>query len=210
MINQKISLKLKNNETQTKGYISFESLKGLYYIPNFITPEESELFQADLLSNPNWVGVSSNPTSRKVIQYGYTYPYTGGTLQPTTPIPELYQSLIPRFNAFIKENIDDQDVPFDQLIINQYLSGQGIAAHIDHTIKFGAIIACVSLGSGIEITFTRTGYDAVKIYVEPNSLYIMSDEARYLWKHAIAQRKSDNNCSRGTRISLTFREALEK
>ena len=75
--------------------------------------------------------------------------------------------------------------------------------------KFGHVIACLTLGSGVEIEFTRPKHESFKIYTEPNSLYIMSGDARYFWKHAISQRKNDKingkNKPRGTRISLTFR-----
>jgi len=227
-MSSKIPIKLKSASEKTITPSAPLLPQGLYYVPNFLTSEESQSFLSELESQKSWVGVTASQKSRRVIHYGYIYSYIGGPLQPTDPIPKLYQSIVTRFKKFITENIPPESFkktfinegledppqvpPFDQLIINEYLPGQGISAHTDHTTKFGSIIACITLGSGVEIEFTRPGYDPVKIYVEPNSLYIMSDDARYLWKHAIAQRKSDvvNNkiVQRGTRISLTFREAL--
>ena len=181
---------------------------GLYYFPNFITQSESEKILSELSANKKWVGVTSCKNSRRVIHYGYLYSYAGGPLNPTDPIPSFYDDIIS--NTVDTCPIDN--IPkFDQLIINEYMCGQGITPHIDDTKKFGPIIACVTLGSGIEIEFTRSQHETFKIYVEPNSLYIMSGDARYLWKHGIIQRKTDRvdgkrHC-RGTRISLTFRTA---
>ena len=51
--------------------------------------------------------------------------------------------------------------------------------------------------------------ETVKIYVKPNSLYIMSGEARYNWYHQMLNVKTDTvrgkKIDRKTRISLTFK-----
>jgi alkylated DNA repair dioxygenase AlkB len=192
--------------------------EGLYYIPNFLTPEESKTFLENLAINEKWVGVSGYKNSRRVIHYGYIYSYAPGgkPLQPTDPIPDFYQEIwarIPQNPQFAGLPFFEKGMPsFDQLIINEYHPGQGIAAHTDHTTKFGPVIACVTLGSGVEIEFTRPGHESFKIYTEPNSLYIMSGDSRYLWKHEIIKRKNDlvggKTHPRGTRVSLTFRKAI--
>lgn len=96
---------------------------------------------------------------------------------------------------------------FNQCIINRYLPGQGISAHVDAN-AYGHTIACFTFGSGAVMWFTRPGqhYDQ---YVEPDSLYIMQNEARYGWKHEMPARKSDQvdgeKKLRGVRWSITFR-----
>ena len=228
MLPTKIPIKLK--KTVSTGTFP---VSGLYYVPNFITPSESETILSELATNKNWVGVTSNKNSRRVIHYGYLYSYKGGPLKSTDPIPSLYDSIRSHIvdicssgspscvfenastafeNPFIGTKKEENIIPtFDQLIINEYLCGQGISPHVDHTHKFGPVIACATLGSGVEIEFTRPEHESFKIYAEPNSIYIMSGDARYLWKHAIIQRKTDcvdgKKRNRGTRISLTFRIA---
>ena len=258
----KIPLRLKKMVDTTTQLMTVSSIPGLYYYPNFLTKSEGEFIWNCLESDTHWVGVTSNPTSRRVIQYGYKYGYTGGALEPTDKIPEIYSSMMDRFQEVIDlinshtRNLprikmtlgettltffnkttcdewkaqtpdhekweqkyfkglgcsDEMKPQFDQLIINKYLPGQGIAPHIDKPSQFGPYIACVTLGSGVEIQFSKTGEETIPIYVEPNSLYIMSGDARYTWKHGIASRKSDlvsdQKIARGTRISLTFRTAL--
>jgi len=55
----------------------------------------------------------------------------------------------------------------------------------------------------------KNGEEKKEIYVKPNSLYIMSDDARYVWTHEMPSRKSDlvdnNKIKRDRRVSLTFR-----
>jgi len=47
------------------------------------------------------------------------------------------------------------------------------------------------------------------LYVKPNSLYIMSGDARYVWTHELSPKKYDmsdgNKINRVRRISVTFR-----
>jgi alkylated DNA repair dioxygenase AlkB len=88
--------------------------------------------------------------------------------------------------------------PFDQLIINEYKPGQQIAPHTDHVTQFGPVIACITLGQQVPITF-GLGLDKKILEIEPGSMYIMTDEARYRWTHSL------KNTSQGTRYSLTYR-----
>jgi len=98
----------------------------------------------------------------------------------------------------------------DQIIVNEYLPGQGIAPHVDCIPCFGPVIASLSLGSACEIAFSqeRTG-QREKMILEPRSLLVLAGEARSQWRHAIAHRKSDviegKRAQRLRRISLTFR-----
>lgn len=52
------------------------------------------------------------------------------------------------------------------------------------------------------------GYIKRYINLEPRSLLILKDDARYQWKHGIAAGKSDNGVKRQRRVSLTFRKVI--
>jgi len=97
---------------------------------------------------------------------------------------------------------------FNQIIVNNYESGQGISAHTD-VKEYGEIIGCYTIGSGGTMRFTRKDGNLYDLYVHPNSLYIMSGESRYEWKHEMASKKSDVvdgvKIPRGRRVSITFR-----
>src|SRR5690606_41391937 len=80
----------------------------------------------------------------------------------------------------------------DQLIINEYQPGQGIAGHVDCEPCFGSTIASVSLGSVCVMDFVSLkSREKIEILLEPKSLVVISGEARYDWTHAIAARTWD-------------------
>jgi alkylated DNA repair dioxygenase AlkB len=64
--------------------------------------------------------------------------------------------------------------------LNQYLPGQGIAAHLDDTRRFGSYVLAVSLGSDITMTFhnSRTA-ESVEVRVPRRSAYVLTGDARY-------------------------------
>jgi hypothetical protein len=52
----------------------------------------------------------------------------------------------------------------------------------------------------------------IPLLLEPRSVLVMSDVARYQWKHGIPARKHDSyegeDYTRGRRLSITFRSIL--
>jgi alkylated DNA repair dioxygenase AlkB len=189
-------------------------LDGLFYVQNIIEPD----FAAEIieyLNKQEWKGISASTNGRKVQQYGYEYNYTTRQDSNYKKIQDIPEILLILKNIAI-DTIDriDQKIfnletihKLNQCIINKYEPTQGISAHIDKE-TFGPVIACFSLGSGTTIKFTRTlnGQKViVNKYVEPNSIYIMTGDSRYEWKHEINPRLADDKVRRTTRISVTFR-----
>lgn len=99
----------------------------------------------------------------------------------------------------------------DQLLVNEYTPGQGIASHIDHEKHFGDVVCSLSLGSACVMDFqSKADSEQVHMLLPVRGLLALRDDARYQWKHGITKRKSDKLddgtvLKRGTRISLTFR-----
>jgi alkylated DNA repair protein alkB family protein 8 len=98
----------------------------------------------------------------------------------------------------------------DQVIINEYLPGQGIRPHKDRNY-FENQIGGVNLGSGCIMRFIKVnGGNVVDVEIPRRSLYVMQDEARYKWQHAIPPRKKDNVDGilqhRDRRLSITYRK----
>lgn len=179
-------------------------IKGLFYYPKFLLESEGAtvlkaLVTSSLGDSPlPWKGVTHVRNSRRILQYGFAHSYSGGPMIKTSPIPEVFNIL----------QIGGADP--DQLTINEYLPGQGISDHVDHIGHFGPEIACITVGSGCEITFKSLDtIDTFSLYVEPNSLYVLTGDARYRWTHAVVPRKSDvvqgKRVVRGIRYSLTYR-----
>ena len=98
--------------------------------------------------------------------------------------------------------------PPEQMIVNEYLPGQGIANHIDHALHFGPVVASLSLCSGVLMRFRYNDQER-ELWLEPRSLLVLSGPARWAWSHGIAKRKGDvrdgARVLRGRRVSITFR-----
>jgi alkylated DNA repair dioxygenase AlkB len=123
-------------------------------------------------------------------------------------LPDWAQSLSQRLH-------DDRHIAVvpDQLILNEYLPGQGISAHVDCVPCFGDTILSISLGSVCVMDFTSLkGNRHVPVLLEAGSLVVMKDESRYQWKHAIAPRLRDlyngAEIARGRRVSMTLRKIV--
>ncbi len=181
-------------------------ISDLSYIPDFIDKNT----EVELLKN-----IDEQPwkqdLKRRVQHYGYAYDYKALSLTAESKLSDIPQWL----QVYCKKLKDYQffeQIP-DQVIINEYQIGQGISAHIDCVPCFGAIIAIISLGSPCVMDFTnsKTGEKA-PLLLEQRSLAILSGDARYIWQHAIAQRKNDKYngeiIQRNKRVSLTFRTVV--
>ncbi len=99
------------------------------------------------------------------------------------------------------------------IIINEYEPGQGIAPHIDCQPCFTGTIISLSLGSACVMDLMhKETREEKQLLLEPRSLLLMKEEARYKWTHGIAKRKSDRyegrTITRRRRVSLTFRKVI--
>lgn len=185
---------------------------GLYYYPGVISEDLSQRLEkflgqdCELFPVAGRGGVVSE-NARRVAHYGFRYDYSSGsTTEPAPDFPEIIEELCV---LIYETHVDDLgEYWFDQCIINRYLPGQGIGAHYDRE-DYGEYIACFTFGSGAEMEFTERpphGDGRYTVYVEPNSLYIMSGASRHDWLHQQRPRKSDpGHGPRGVRWSLTFR-----
>lgn len=183
-----------------------ETVPGLRYHRDYLSHTE----QADLLAiieGQPWL-----PGLRRRVQhYGYRYDYTRRVVDGSSylgPLPDWAQRLARQ----VTEENQLEQVP-DQLIVNEYLPGQGISGHIDCVPCFGDTILSISLGSPCIMLFTHAKTGAqVPVLVEARSLVVMQGEARYGWRHSIPARKADvvggRRIERGRRVSLTFRTVV--
>jgi alkylated DNA repair dioxygenase AlkB len=178
---------------------------GLIVIEDFISAEEEQYFMQQVD-----VGAWEQTLKRRVQHYGHRYDYaTRSVADPSAPVEPL-----PVWAVALAQKIEtalDAPFPADQLIVNEYAPGQGIARHIDAPI-FAQPIVSVSLGSPCIMTFRGpAGTGTVHHQLLPRrSMVALSGDARSLWTHEIAARKSDviqggSKIERQRRVSLTFR-----
>jgi alkylated DNA repair dioxygenase AlkB len=171
------------------------NVPGLSYRPAYVTPNEEQRLAAAIDQegwDTNW--------ERRRQPYGASY---GSKVLPPP---------IPIWGLELAERLKDDGVAefsFDQMLVNEYLPGQGIALHRDYQ-PFDRTVVSLSLLSSCVMDFrhAKTG-QRESLLLEPRSLLILSDEARYEWEHGIARRKSDRwhglALPRARRLSVTFR-----
>ncbi len=179
-------------------------ISGLTYVPDFISAEE-ELALITAIDGQPWL----NDLKRRVQHYGYKYDYKARAVTADS-----YLGALPDWVRVVSDRLVQKGVfskSPEQLIVNEYLPGQGISGHVDCVPCFGDVIASLSLGAGATMQFTK-GDERQEIYLKPCSLTALSGVARYDWAHAIPARKSDNvdgfKVPRERRISLTFRTMI--
>ncbi|NDJ53982.1 MAG: alpha-ketoglutarate-dependent dioxygenase AlkB [Chloroflexi bacterium] len=178
-------------------------IAGLSLLEAYIS-EEEETALVMAIDSATW----RNDLKRRVQHYGYRYDYRTRSLGP-----DHYLGPLPRWSSDLVDGLIADGIfarPPDQLIVNEYLPGQGIASHIDCLSCFGNTIVSLSLLSGCIMRFSQgsTGL-AIERWLPRRSLLIMQGPARFEWRHSIAARKTDRVDGRlrlrERRLSLTFR-----
>ncbi|WP_375416097.1 alpha-ketoglutarate-dependent dioxygenase AlkB [uncultured Hymenobacter sp.] len=147
---------------------------------------------------------------RRVQHYGYRYDYKARRIDYS-----MYLGALPECCDYYARQLAAEGIftsPPDQVIVNEYLPGQGIAPHIDCMPCFEDTIVSISLGSACVMNFTQLAdptqrYDQV---LERGSAVVLQHAARFDWQHGIKPLKFDTvngvRQPRQRRISLTFRK----
>jgi alkylated DNA repair dioxygenase AlkB len=172
------------------------AIPGLRYLTEYLAPDDEESLRR-AIDAEKW----DTSWERRRQPYGGAY---GGRSEPAPPIPEWGKRVADRLHA---EGIGDR--PFDQMLVNEYEPGQGIAMHRDYE-PYDRTVVSLSLLSGCLMEFRRVADGRrTTLWLAPRSLLILSDEARYEWEHGIARRKHDVvdgvRTPRRRRLSVTFR-----
>lgn len=186
------------------------------YIPGCTLLEEwiSREDEAELLLEVDrgaWE--EKNNVQRRVQHYGHVFSYNTLMLDHLKCAPALPPACARV--ALRLEALTCAGESLQQLTVNEYLPGQGIAAHIDTPHCLGPTIFFLTLSSGVTISLARRLSDsAVKklLFLPPRSLLRLTGDARYEFSHGIAPRFTDKVdgvvLQRGRRVSLTFRQPL--
>eukprot|EP01052_Picozoa_sp_SAG31_P035512 SAG31_NODE_4296_length_3374_cov_1.438473_3_plen_391_part_00 len=205
--------------------------QGLVLHSDFIdATEEARLLHLIVASKPLGLCWSTNSGSRRVAHFGYTFDYHTRAIDfetKTQPLPEWTQWIVERVRqtCLCDPRFSDQVacwVAPDQLTINEYLPGQGIAPHVETHSAFLDVLFSISLGAAYDMDFrecrrsnatqaSEMSGRSCSIQLPRRSLLVLHGEARYGWSHGIAARQTDplagqrDSRRRETRYSLTFR-----
>ena len=184
-----------------------QQIKGLEYHNNFITSVEQQKLMG-IIDSQIWL----DDLKRRVQHYGFKYDYKKRNIDKTMHLGE-----IPDWckNIGIKMQTNGIiDFMPDQVIVNEYLPGQGISNHIDCEPCFNDTIISLSLNSSCIMQFTNNLniQRVIPVLLEPCSLVVLKKDARYNWMHGIKAVKTDNyygeKIIRRRRVSLTFRKVI--
>jgi len=174
---------------------------GLLIVRDWVTAAECDALLAGIDSMP-WM----DDLSRRVQHYGWKYDYTLRDLSPDQylgPIPGIFDEVIGKL-----ESVPEFGAAAEQIIVNEYEPGQGIAAHIDRR-TFGDVVASLSLGSEWPMEFAAHDGRVIEVFMPVGALLLMTGSSRFEWTHHIRPRKSDirngQRVARTRRVSLTFR-----
>ena len=182
------------------------TIPGLYYVPDYINKIEHDQLLVQIDEQP-WL----DDLKRRVQHYGFKYDYKARKVARDMRIGKLPKWL----EEWAEKLYEDGHMPevADQVIVNEYVPGQGISNHIDCEPCFRGTIVSLSLGSGCFMDFINK-FDKRKknVWLAPKSIVVLKNEARYEWLHGIAARKSDiwegGKVPRKRRVSLTFRKVI--
>lgn len=172
---------------------------GLVYVEDYVTEAEERALLAAVDAEP-WL----TDWERRRQMYGLAY--GNARLSPET-LPPLPAWVLPYAERVQREGW--LDAPVANVVVNEYLPGQGIGMHKDYT-PFGPTVVAISLGSAcfLDLVDPATKRAAV-LDVAPRSLWVLGGEARSRWTHGIAHRKSDvvgaTKRPRARRVSITMR-----
>jgi len=179
---------------------------GLVYISDWLSADEHDLVVAEIDSN-----IFETSLMRRVQHYGARYEYKSAEVAELGSAPQ-----IPPVMTIIGERLVTQglfDRPPEQVIVNEYLLGQGITSHVDKS-SFGPAVATISLIESWPMTFKNLkSNEEFELLLEVKSLAVMTKQSRFDWSHEIRKRKFDNlgglKIRRGRRLSLTYRTINE-
>ncbi|KAJ2357596.1 hypothetical protein GGF43_001368, partial [Coemansia sp. RSA 2618] len=189
-----------------------DASRGLHYVPDFITRDEEQRIMRDIgmddeseIAGGKWFRVQR----RMVKHYGYAFDYHikhigDASLTASPELPAWVRPLVARMHSHVAFQPD-------QLTIQRYAPGSGIAFHTDSHTAFTDTIVILSLGTPVHMDFRKPaqGDHITTLDLQPRSLVIMQGEARYGWEHAIRARRSDlvdgRVREREERWSLTLR-----
>lgn len=182
------------------------TIPGLTYIPDYLNNDQHKCL-LDLIDLQIW----ATDLKRRVQHYGYQYNYQKRSLNSSSYLGALPDWIMNIAVQLYRDGLTN-NIP-NQVIINEYQPGQGIAPHIDCIPCFGDIIISLSLGSHCVMDFSHgKTKQKLSILLLPGSLIILEGEARYKWQHGISRRQKDNYegniLVRQRRVSMTFREVI--
>ena len=131
---------INRNVSGNAGLQEVGDVPGLKFVEGFLTQgEQDDCVRRVDAAIDQW----RDDLSRRVQHYGWRYDY-----QARAITPDMHIGALPDWLARLARKLYEETGLFDrvpeQVIVNEYLPGQGIATHIDHQ-GFGPTVCTISL-----------------------------------------------------------------
>lgn len=200
---------LNHGVSDGSGLQAVMAVPGLKFLEGFLTPEHQDYCVKRVdAAVEQW----RSDLSRRVQHYGWRYDYKARAITP-----DMHIGALPDWLDDLAQKLYDETGLFDrapeQVIVNEYLPGQGIATHIDHP-GFGPTVCTISLLDDWEMDFSENWRDKSPALLQRGSCVLLTGDARSVWQHGIAPRKSEATDTgrrpRKRRLSLTFRTVVNR
>lgn len=172
---------------------------GLAYRTDFLTVEEERALVATIERLPlREARYKAFTAKRRIVSFGAGYDFDTNDLVDAPPLPAFLAPLRDRVATWA-------GIPASALshgLVSEYRPGTALGWHRDAP-TFGTV-AGVSLGTACRMRFrpyapaARVRGAGFVLVLEPRSAYVLRDDARWRWQHAIPPTK-------GLRYSITFR-----
>merc|ERR1712045_798914 len=132
-------------------YLVTSAPASVFYIPDFISPEEERtlLDQISRTPNPRWTQLAN----RRLQNWGGV-PHPKGMIAET--LPAWLQLYVDKVNSY---QVFGGNIAANHVLLNEYQPGQGIMPHLDGPMFFPTI-STISLGSSSVINFYREATEA--------------------------------------------------
>ena len=197
-----------NYGLQERRMHTIPGICGLYYFSRFLDEDAQRGLIECIDANP-W----RMDLERRVQHYGWRYDYLTRTVTSDMDLGPLPDWLAEVASWLYSETKLFDRVP-DQVIVNEYQPGQGIALHADRQC-FGDTVATLSLGDAWEMRLRPvrgTAKEDRRIMLARGSVLVLTADSRSGWMHGIDRRRTEKSTigqrDRQRRLSLTFRTML--
>eukprot|EP01126_Amoeba_proteus_P010053 TRINITY_DN13897_c0_g1_i1.p1 TRINITY_DN13897_c0_g1~~TRINITY_DN13897_c0_g1_i1.p1 ORF type:complete len:233 (+),score=29.52 TRINITY_DN13897_c0_g1_i1:50-748(+) len=198
-----------NKDEPNKVTVTKETgVPGLFLVTDLLSEtEEKELLES--IEKETWK--PNRTKSRKIQMYGpwHDQNYVVAKSPTVTPFPQYTAWLVEKIKNVTTEffpelNLKNSHLGNEkmcELFVNHYFKDSGLRFHMDHRTTYLEVILGVSLASDCHLSFQQKKQQ-VPVFIPRRSLYIMTGDSRYKWKHGILPT---NGVLGEERISLTFR-----
>jgi len=191
------SMKASSAQRELFGDSSFPS--GFVYQTDFLTPAEEQTLLARIQELPlRHSQYRMFTAKRRIVSFGAGYDFASQRPTPAPPVPAFLHTV--RERAAARAGIAAADLT--QCTIAEYSPGTQLGWHRD-VPTFGVVIG-LSLAAACRMRLrpyphVKHRRQPARVFVlEPRSIYVFRDAARWRWQHAISPTKA-------LRYSITFR-----